>query len=185
MTANNQDLTLNQLYQWWWLHDGRWYQEVAKRFGFDAANEINREALKFVASRVGRSVAAQLGRPIGELDFPEVVEAFAECSKRMWPAEYVEFNTKVTGDGTFELNVVRNFALQMLKRAGTLPTYQCGCLALREGWFEGLGLKLAEHRVTQCLKDGCSACTFVTRLEGFDPPAANTAEAAIPSKDGK
>lgn len=171
MTTKKEEPTLNQLYQWWWLHDGRWYQEVAKRFGFEAANEINREALKFVASRVGRSIATRLGRPLQEMDFPEVVSIFSGCSKMMWPPEMIEFNTQVTGPGSFELNVVRNFALQMLQRAGTLANYQCACMALREGWFEGLGLKLAEHRVTQCLREGGSACTFVTRLEGFEPKA--------------
>lgn len=175
MTTKKPDVTPNQLYQWWWLHDGRWYQEVAKRFGFEAANEINREALKFVATRVGKSIAQRLGRPIGELDFAEAIEVFGECSKAMWPGEYVEFHTQITGPGTFELSVVKNFALQMLQRAGTLPHYQCGCLALREGWIEGLGLKLAEHRCTQCLKDGAPACTFVTRLEGFDRPAQGAA----------
>jgi hypothetical protein len=171
MTTPKDEPSVGQLYQWWWTHDGRWYQEVAKRFGFDAANEINREALKFVASRVARSYAKSLGRPVQEMEFAEAVAAFGACSKLMWPPEMIEFNINLTGPGSFELNVVRNFALQMLQRAGTLSDYKCPCLALREGWIEGLGLKLAEHRVTQCLREGGSACTFATRLEGFGPKA--------------
>jgi L-2-amino-thiazoline-4-carboxylic acid hydrolase len=171
MTAPKDEPSVSQLYQWWWTHDGRWYQEVAKRFGFDAANEINREALKFVASRVARSYAKSLGRPVQEMEFAEAVAAFTTCSKLMWPPEMIEFNVNLTGPGSFELNVVRSFALQMLQRAGTLSSYKCPCLALREGWFEGLGLKLAEHHVKQCLREGGSACTFVTKLEGFGPKA--------------
>ncbi|MFL5345031.1 MAG: L-2-amino-thiazoline-4-carboxylic acid hydrolase [Hyalangium sp.] len=163
--------SLNQIYQWWWMHDGRWYQEVAKRFGFDAANEINREALKFVASRVARGYAKSLGRPVQEMELAEAVSAFTMCSKLMWPPEMIEFKVDLTGPGSFELNVVRNFALQMLQRAGTLADYKCPCLAMREGWFEGLGLKPVEHEVKQCLREGGSACTFVTRLEGFGPKA--------------
>ena len=157
------------LYQWWWLHDGRWYQEVAQRFGFDAANEINRTALQFVAVRVGRSVAKSLPRPVRELPWTEAVAAFGRCSRSMWPEEYSKFTCEPTGPGEFEVNVTHNFALIMLQRAGTLEHYDCPCLALRQGWFTGLGLEAVEDRVVQCLRTGGTACTYRSRVKEFLP----------------
>jgi len=159
------EVTVPQLYQWWWLHDGRWYQEVAQRFGFDAANEINRNAIRFVASRVAKSVAKSFTVPIDQMEWPDVVAAFEKCSRLMWPPEMIDMKCEVTSRGAFEVHITRNFALQMLQRAGTLATYQCACLALREGWFEGLGLKPVENSMQRCLKDGAPSCSFTGRIE--------------------
>ncbi|TDB81872.1 L-2-amino-thiazoline-4-carboxylic acid hydrolase [Micromonospora sp. KC721] len=166
----------NQLFQWWWLHDARWYQEVAARFGFEAANEINAKALKFVSARVARSVAQGLGKPVDELEWLDVVDAFARCPTLMWPPELVDFDCEPTGPGEFVVHSRRNFALSMLRRAGTLEHYQCPCLRMREGWFEGLGLRPVENRVEQCMREGASCCTFVARVDGYGAEEPDGAE---------
>lgn len=166
--ATREQPTREQLYQWWWLHDGAWYQEVAKRFGFDAANEINKQALRFMAARVSRQIAGELDKPVEEMAWPEVVETFCKGAKLMWPEPSLKFDYAVTGPGTFEVNIRYNFALDMLRRAGTLEHYDCPCLALREGWFEGLGIEPAENRNTQCVRTGGDACSFVGRVAAFE-----------------
>jgi hypothetical protein len=168
MPISKPQPTIAQLYQWWWLHDGRWYQEVANRFGYDAANDLNRLAGSFVAARVGKLVARSLGRPIHELSWPEAVEAFDACPALMWPAELMDAETSILGPGRFESRITRNFSLQMLERAGTLQHYDCPCLQVREGWFKGLGLELREQRRSECLRTGGSACTITADVAGFE-----------------
>lgn len=160
------DAELERLYRWWWTHDAHWYQAVARRFGFDAANEMNKEALKFVAERVGRSVARRLGKPTEELNLREAVEAFGDCCSLMWPETFIQFDHVITGPDSFEFNIRRNFALEMLRRAGTLENYECPCLPLREGWFKGLGLKHEVNERVQCVLDGCDFCTLRASLPG-------------------
>ena len=162
------DLDSQLIYSWWWRHDAGWYQGVARRFGFEVANEINKEALKFVAERVARNVAQKFDRPVSELEFEEAVKAFGECCSSMWPEEYLGYDYRITGSNSFEVNILRNFAIEMLKRAGTLDKYECPCLSLREGWFKGLGLKPAENRRVQCVLDGCDVCTLVATVPSFD-----------------
>lgn len=175
-----------QLQQWWWLHDARWYQGVARRFGFDAANEINAEALRFVAERIGRHVARTLGRPVQELTWEEALAAFEQCPDLMWPSHAEDRTVTSTGPGEFEVQVHRNYALAMLRRAGSLEHYACPCLELRAGWFEGLGLDVAENRVVACLKDGGSACTYRARVRGFggEPAGAGGGGACGSSSPG-
>ena len=73
----------------WWLHDALWYQGVAKRFGYEAANAINREAIRPIAKRAMRRVLAESGRDQGSApeDFgPEEIPAyFRKTSDLMWP----------------------------------------------------------------------------------------------------
>ena len=130
-------VSIARLYSWWWLHDARWYQGVASRFGFDVANEINQEALRYMAQRVARLVAKECDVLPSRMSFPDAVDVFCRCCSLMWPKELLQFECNLTGPDTFEIDIVRNFALDMLRRAGTLERYDCPCLALREGWFQG------------------------------------------------
>jgi hypothetical protein len=161
--------TPHELYQHWWLHDARWYQGVAARFGHDAANEINAEAIKFVATRVAEKVAKQAGSSGVDSEWGEVVDQLAGCARRMWPPEFIEFECVASGPGEFVVTTTRNFALSMLRRAGSLQHYRCPCLQMREGWFEGLGITAVENRIEQCLCDGASSCRLVGRIAEFSP----------------
>lgn len=158
---------ISQVYAWWWLHDGRWYQEVASRFGFDAANEINKAALKFLCVRVAKYVMKGLDKRLTEMTWDEVVQVFNRSAELMWPGESLEFHTTLTGPGTFKTAIIRNMALEMLKRAGTLDKYDCPCLTLREGWVEGMGLHLTENRMEECVRKGGKACVFSSCIAEF------------------
>lgn len=149
----------------WWLHDGRWYQEVARRFGHEAANEINAAAVRFVAVRVGRSVARRLGKPVAELTRDDIVTAMELCCREMWPDRFLRVHHDESDDpGEFRLTVTRNYALHMVRLAGSLEHYRCPCDDVRAGWLEGLGLEVRENRTEGCLRDGNPACIQVSRL---------------------
>ena len=72
--------------------------------------------------------------------------------------------------------VTRNFALEMLARAGTLEGYDCPCPQMREGWFEGLRTEVSDERV-ECVRTGGTACRFQSRTVAHgtgDTPAEET-----------
>jgi L-2-amino-thiazoline-4-carboxylic acid hydrolase len=177
--------TVNDLYQWWWLHDAQWYQGVSKRFGPQAANEINAEALRFVAQRVAKGVAKRLGTPIEELPWPQVVEAFSQCAAKMWPAGLVDYDYEVGDPGEFEVTLRRSFTFVMLRRAGSFDTYECPCVEMRAGWFEGLGLKPEENRVTRCITKGAETCHLVAKVQGYPQDGSGGQDAPRPVRDGE
>ncbi|WP_308346917.1 L-2-amino-thiazoline-4-carboxylic acid hydrolase [Streptomyces sp. ISL-66] len=165
------------LRQFWWLHDARWYQGVARRFGQDAANEINAEAMQFVTRRIASAYAREKG--LGpELSAAELAAALTGISELM-TGDGVEAANKITGEDSFETAVTRNFALEMLARAGTLEGYDCPCPQMRAGWFEGLKTEVDDHRV-ECLRTGGAACRF--RSSTSVPVAAAATEAAAPDE---
>lgn len=177
------------LRQFWWLHDARWYQGVARRFGQDAANEINAEAMQFVTRRIASAYAREKGLRPG-LSAAELSTALTGISELM-TGNSVEAANKVTGEESFETAVTRNFALEMLARAGTLEGYDCPCPQMRAGWFEGLKTEVDDHRV-ECLRTGGAACRFesstsVPESAAAAPEAraaaAATATAETPGKE--
>lgn len=146
------------LEQFWWLHDARWYQGVAKRFGQDVANEINAEALRFVARRVAAWYVKEYGVAPGA-SAAELAGVLERISRTMWPGRMLSVDSENIHDHSWETVITRNFALEMLRTAGTLDGYRCPCLDLRAGWFEGLGVR-ADDECLSCLRQGAPACRF-------------------------
>ena len=156
---------LVEVYRHWWAHDAHWYQGVARRFGQEVANEINAEALRQVALQVGRGVTRRRGELPDSDEMAELRRRYDECGERMVPRELRSAGTEVVDDDTVELTVRRNFAISMLRMAGSLDGYECPCTDIHAGWSEGLGVTLAENRATGCLRYGDPACRLVMRVK--------------------
>lgn len=154
-----------QVYRQWWAHDAHWYQGVARRFGQEVANEINAEALRQVALQVGRGVARRRGGLPDEDAMAELRGRYDECGELMFPRELRSAGTEVVDGDTVELTVRRNFAISMLRMAGSLDGYECPCPDIHAGWSEGLGVTLVENRATACLRSGDPACRLVMRVK--------------------
>jgi hypothetical protein len=147
------------VHELWWLHDARWYQGVLKRFGQEAANEINAEAIKFVARRSAMWYRKHSGLRFDEIPMDEFIAGFEHIPALMWTESMYVVEQTQLGEDEWETVVSRNFALQMLRIARTLDGYECPCLKLREGWFEGMGVAVSDTRI-ECLQTGASGCRF-------------------------
>lgn len=162
-----------EAYRLWWQHDAHWYQGVAGRFGQQAANEINAEAMRKVALKVGQQIARRCGAlpDSGERakDLEELRRRYDECGDRMFPRELRNASTEVVGDDLIVLTLRRNFAITMVRMAGSLEGYRCPCTDIHAGWSEGLGVTLSENRATSCLREGDKACRLLMRVSA--PPS--------------
>ena len=155
------------VYRQWWMHDARWYQGVAKRFGAEAANEINAEALRFVAAQVGRRIRRHYGgKPAADRE--ELRQRYDTCAEWMFPSELRVGGTEVLENGDIELTMRQNFAITMVRMAGSLEDYECPCTEIHAGWSEGLGVELIRNCATACLRHGDPACRL---LMGTADPA--------------
>ncbi|MBV9024092.1 MAG: hypothetical protein JO362_09940 [Streptomycetaceae bacterium] len=171
-----------EVYRLWWQHDANWYQGVAKRFGQQVANEINAEAIRKVAVQIGQRVARQCG-PLPETgdngkDMEELRRRFDECGDRMFPRELRNASAEVVGDDLIVRTLRRNFAVTMVRMAGSLEGYECPCTDIHAGWSEGLGVTLSENRAASCLRHGDKACSLLMRIAtqdaGADPDPADS-----------
>jgi len=155
----NGDKRVPPIHQFWWLHDARWYQGVLKRFGQDAANEINAEALKFVARRVAAWYAREHRVNFAELPIEALASQLEGIFGTMGTDEMSEYSQNVLGADELETVVTRSFSLKMLRIAGTLDGYECPCMELRAGWFEGMGISVRDSCM-ECQRTGGEACRF-------------------------
>ncbi|MHC5908795.1 hypothetical protein ACVNF4_33715 [Streptomyces sp. S6] len=168
----NHRARAGEAYRLWWQHDANWYQAVSDRFGQDAANELNAEALRKVATHVGQRVGRLRG-PLPDTgdtgkDLEELRRRYDDCGDRMFPPELRNASTAVEEvterDGLIVLTLRRSFAVTMVRMAGSLDGYRCPCTGIHAGWSEGLGVTLTENRAESCLRDGDKACRLLMRV---------------------
>lgn len=150
----------------WWTHDAAWYQGVLRRFGQDAANEINAEAIAQASGFVARRVAQTLEKPVAEMDIEQVQAAVLRCRARMLPPPLSDSVYATVGDDGYEVVTSRMFALTMLRLAGTLKGYDCPCENIFRSWSEGLGLTVTECGTTSCVRSGSGTCRIEVRVSG-------------------
>ncbi|MFE9427081.1 hypothetical protein ACFYNO_29405 [Kitasatospora sp. NPDC006697] len=170
--AAAHDGELNAVYQHWWLHDARWYQGVLKRFGPEAANEINAEAVAFVGRRVAADyLRANPAAATATPSAPELAERIGAVLALMGADRMSEVSQQVIDGRTVETVVTKSFALKMLRAARSLDGYDCPCLALRASWFEGLRVRVSDCRL-ECQREGSEICRFRAELltETTDTP---------------
>ncbi|MEU1848596.1 hypothetical protein ABZ499_04730 [Streptomyces sp. NPDC019990] len=164
----NHRARASEAYRLWWQHDANWYQEVSARFGQDAANEINADALRkialHVAQRVGRLSGPLPGTGDTRKDLEELRRRYDDCGDRMFPPELRNASTEVEDDDLIVLTLKRSFAVTMVRMAGSLEGYRCPCTDIHAGWSEGLGVTLTENRAESCLRDGDQACRLLMRV---------------------
>jgi len=160
-----EDKTIEQVYRFWWLHDGAWYQNVAKRFGFEVTNELNQECLRYMAQRTMQAYLRENRVDTNFANIEDFTKHFMASTRLLWPANWLENEVHILGPDTFDVIIVKNFAVDMLRRAGTLQHYECPCLAARKGWFAGIGIKKYDDQELKCMIRGDDICQFRARIE--------------------
>jgi hypothetical protein len=153
-----------RIYRFWWLHDAAWYQNVAKRFGFEAANELNKESLRYMALRTMQAHVRENRIDTAFANIEDMVKHLMEGTLLMWPATWLQTDVHILSPDTFDVVITKNFAIEMLRRARTLEHYACPCLAAREGWFAAIGVKYYDQEL-KCMVLGDDVCHFRTRVE--------------------
>ena len=82
----------------------------------------------------------------------------------MFPGELRDGGTTVVADDEIELTMRQNFAVTMVRMAGSLGDYECPCTDIHAGWSEGLGVELTRNCATACLRRGDPACRLLMRV---------------------
>ncbi len=162
------------VHRFWWLHDARWYQGVMKRFGQDAANEINAEAMFFVSRRVARWYTQVYGLDFEAMSMDELVKWFREIPRIMWTEVMTKVEHSAVGESEFETVVTEHFALSMLRAARSIDAYRCPCLEMRAGFFEGMGIEVRDSLI-ECQLTGGDVCRFRAVVNRGDGDGLTTA----------
>ncbi len=146
----------------WLTHDGMWFDQAARARGIDAANDLNRAAIRAMAPFEVARLAEALGVDPPSLRDAAAVAGFVSAGVRMVTPESVSEALRVTpGDGSllWEWDPGECFAYKGMKRYGWLDGYRCGVIYRIECWLEGLGVRPRGRPVVEgCLMHATGRC---------------------------
>ena len=147
----------------WMSHDARWFMAVAREYGMEAANRLNRVA----AHEVGKAEARRIARAL-ELPAVTTIDDWLlnqEIFLGFLGPDLTDYRVTKVGSDAFQVHVQRCFANENAVRAGISDHYECGLFARITGWAGALGLR---YEITppsgKCLMAQGRECGHTFRL---------------------
>jgi hypothetical protein len=146
----------------WMSHEARWQIAVFQEFGWEKGNKINQA----IAREMGKVAMYRLMKALGVSQVKNVEELEAVCLAAMglyYPPPAFVYHFERLSNTSF-LGVMEKCGIyENVKKAGVSDAYECGCFAMRSGWYEALGMEV-EEELLKCLKWGDNACEIVIRV---------------------
>lgn len=154
----------------WLTHDGMWFDQAARSFGVEAANALNRAAIRAMAPfEVGRLAAALGVDPAAPRDCAAVVRFVAEGIDLVTPASVSQhLRVRAGADDTlhWEWDPGECFAYRGMARFGHLEGYRCGVIYRVECWLAALGARpLGDPAIEGCLMADTGRCSGALVLD--------------------
>lgn len=143
----------------WMSHDARWFAAVAMTVGLEAAQRLNKLAVR----EEGKAEARRLVRRLG---IPPVLTAkdfllFQETAIGLLGPELLDYTVAMHDRDGFDLHVQRCFAFDQVSRAGIAAEYECGIIPRLEGWLDELGVECQlTPEPARCLKAMGRDCVY-------------------------
>jgi hypothetical protein len=129
----------------WLTHDGMWFVHAAAGLGTEAANQLNRSAIRSMSAIEVRRLLATLGVSVDDLTDAEAVGRMLEDALAvLLPSSVTDgFRISIPGEGRvhWEWEDGECFAYKGMRRAGLLADYECGVIYRIECWLEHLGIQ--------------------------------------------
>lgn len=154
----------------WYSHDARWFSAVAREFGIEAANRVNREVVREVgrieAGRLLRASAAQPGESL------EAFLDFLRAGLDLYVAPpLMEMTFRKVDEDCYEVSVGECFVASNISRAGIAGSYECAVWDRVAGYHDALGQALEAGQLpgSTCMKATGGSCSrVIRRIPHFD-----------------
>jgi len=149
----------------WMTHDGTWFFSCMQEYGIEAANRLNKSAIKALAPIELRRVTRAMG--VGEegvvnmAGVRQVIDAMFHTIK----GDFMDFVFDFPSEDTLRWTMNRCFALEGMKMIGAYDDYECGVLYRVLCWLDALGLDYeAEPLFEGCLMRETGTCTGMVKF---------------------
>ncbi|MHB8893666.1 MAG: DUF6125 family protein [Candidatus Geothermincolia bacterium] len=148
----------------WLTHDGAWFFSVATEMGMEAANRLNKAAIRTMAPLETRRTMKVLRVERSELvDFPTLVEFTASGLGLIMPDSVLEkmhLSAPSPNVMHWEWEPGDCFAFKGMKQIGQIEDYECGVLYRIGCWLEALEIPYEMRpRPIRCMMLETGTCT--------------------------
>lgn len=154
----------------WLTHDAMWFDQSARVLGVERANDLNRAAIRAMATTEVRRLSELTGAGGASPDDTAAVVRFvADGTRLVTPASVAGRMRVWAGDDEtlcWEWEPGECFAFKGMSRLGWIDGYRCGVIYRVECWLDALGVRpLGAPSVEGCLMLAGGGCTGSLALQ--------------------
>jgi hypothetical protein len=162
----SDEIKIENLRKNWMSHDARAQMAIVREFGWEKGNRLN----KTIISEMGKVMMFRL---INALNLPRVKninDLYNICITAMefyYPPPSMSYRFEYVSEDEL-LGIVEKCAIiEQVKRLKITNYYECGCFAMRSGWYQALNLNVTEQCIS-CIKDGGNQCKVAIKVRKWD-----------------
>lgn len=163
ISAVNNEKKIEILRKNWMSHEARYQMAIVREFGWEKANNIN----KTVIYEMGKVMMYRLMNAL-KISHVDNIEDFKEIclttQEFYYPPPVFSVHFDRESDMSLSGSVQKCGIIEKVKRLGVSDQYECGCFAMRSGWYKALGMDV-EEKLGNCIKNGDNVCEISLRVK--------------------
>ena len=125
----------------WMTHDGSWFYNCNKEYGIEAANKLNKAAIKNLSVIEVQRVKKAMGMERDKIKTFDQLKEFIDSGFSIVKGDFMDFRYRFPEDNVMHWEINRCFAHEGMKRIGIQEGYECGLLYRVSCWLDVLGIK--------------------------------------------
>lgn len=150
----------------WMSHDAKSQMAIVREFGWEKGNKLNME----IISEMGKVMMYRLKNALGMKAIRNSEEFIDICSAAVdfyYPQPTMIYDFRKVSDNQLLAIIKKCAVIDQVKSIGVENSYECGCFAMRKGWYKALGLKIREE-CSSCIKNGDKKCKIIMNVKGWN-----------------
>lgn len=167
MKSLDKDELRELLVKCWMVHDGMWFFQCMQEYGIEAANRLNKAAIRSLAGIELRLVTKALGIKMEGIktfdELKDVIDGMFEVVR----GDFMDFTYDYPGENVMHWEMKEKcFAMEGMKRIGASDEYECGVFYRVLCWIDNLGISYSvEPSIEGCLLRETGECSGIVRLD--------------------
>ena len=150
----------------WMSHDGAWFCHCLQEFGIEAANRLNKAALRSLSQAEIPRITKALGIEIGQAPTFESLKQTIDGAFSIVKGDFMGAEYSFPADNVMSWTTNRCFAYEGMKRMGVIDRYECGLLYRVGCWIEVLGVAYEiDPPISGCLINEQGFCAGSVRFK--------------------
>jgi len=139
MREINKNELKEMLLKCWMTHDGMWFYHCMQELGIEKANQLNKAAIKSLASIEIDRVRRAFG--LEKIETFEDLKMLVDAAFAVLSDKFMGFKHSCPSENVLHWEMSKCFAHAGMTRLGVIDRYECGVIYRVASWFDSLGIK--------------------------------------------
>ncbi len=144
----------------WMTHDGSWFYNCARELGIDAANKLNKAAIKTLSAIEMKSIQKAMGWENVKIETFEQLKVFFTNGFSILKGDFMDFKYTFPENNRMHWEMNQCFAYKGMEMIGVHKQYECGVIFRVSCWLDALGIThRIEPEIDTCLLNSRENCS--------------------------